>query len=405
MDSSNNDQTRPMNLGEETQPMPVNPQAELPPDLGDTVAIPVDSTPPTPPNPPEALHENPRPSRLWRWAIPVALLGLVAIAALSAVAGYASGIDRRTSHEATQVANAVAEQFNLGVQDLEAKRFELARQRFEYVIQLDPAYPGVTDKLSLVLLELNTTATPTTVPTPTLTPTVDLRSAEELYSQAQVLLADGKWTEAIDTLLRLRKNEPNYQAIKVDSMLFVALRNRGIDRILKDGDLEGGTYDLAVAERFGPLDVEADNMRTWADLYATGASYWGLDWPKVLEYFSQIIQLAPNLRDSTNMTATERYRVASIRYGDFLASNGDWCSALEQYQAAFEMGSDPSVEPTASWVGNKCEEDQKEDKGGDEEPTETPPTEGTPSPETPTEPPPTEETPTPETPQPTEPYP
>jgi tetratricopeptide (TPR) repeat protein len=351
------------------------------------------------------MQEQPQPSRLWRWAIPVALLGLLVIAAMSAVAGYASGIDRRTNFESTQVASAVSEQYNLGVQDLEAKRFELARQRFEYVIQLDPAYPGVTDKLALVLLELNTTATPTAVPTPTLTPTVDLRSAEELYSQAQVLLADGKWTEAIDTLLRLRKNEPNYEAIKVDSMLFVALRNRGIDRILKDGDLEGGTYDLAVAERFGPLDVEADNMRTWADLYATGASFWGLDWPKVLEYFSQIILLAPNLRDSTNMTATERYRVASIRYGDFLASNGDWCSALEQYQAALEMGSDPSIEPTASWVENKCQEDQKEEDEGDEEPTETPPTEGTPSPETPTEPPPTESTPTPETPQPTEPYP
>jgi hypothetical protein len=89
-----------------------------------------------------------------------------------------------------------------------------------------------------VLLQLNTTATPTAVSTPTLTPTVDLRGAEELFSQAQVLLADEKWTEAIDTLLKLRKNEPSFQAVEVDSMFYVALRNRGVQRILSEGDLE-----------------------------------------------------------------------------------------------------------------------------------------------------------------------
>jgi tetratricopeptide (TPR) repeat protein len=302
----------------------------------------------------------------------------------------------------TQVAQQVEEQFQLGLQDMEAKRYELARQRFEYVIKLNPNYPGVTEQLAMVLLEINTTATPTLVSTPTLTPTPDMRGASELFSHSQLLLVDGKWTEAIDTLLKLRKDEPDYQTIKVDSMLYVALRNRGVDRILREGDLEGGTYDLALAEKFGPLDVEASNMRTWADLYKTGASFWGLDWGQSAYYFGQIIVVAPNLRDNTNMTAAERFRIATIKFGDFLAANKEWCLAQEQYEAAFSLGSDPSVEPTATWVTKRCTNSKNNNQNNQPPPPppestptqEVAPTEGAPTELPPTQPPPTEAPPT-----------
>ena len=335
----------------------------------------------------------------------ISLIALLLIAATSAYGGYLSGINERTNFEAIQVAQQVTEQYQLGLQDLEAKRYELARQRFEYVIKLDPNHPGVTEKLAQVLLELNTTATPTLVPTPTLTPTPDMRGAEELFSHSQILLADEKWTEAIDTLLKLRKDEPDYQTVKVDSMFYVALRNRGVERILREGDLEGGTYDLALAEKFGPLDVEASNMRTWADLYKTGASFWGLDWGQSTFYFGQIIVVAPNLRDNTNMTAAERFRIASIKYGDVLAANKEWCLAQQQYEAALIFGSNPSIEPTATWVTKKCTNSQKKDEPRAPEATptiaapttETPPAEPTPTEEAPpTESPPAEPTSTPE---------
>jgi tetratricopeptide (TPR) repeat protein len=317
----------------------------------------------------------------------ISLLALLLVAGASAYGGYLSGIDQRTSLEATQVAGEVARQFQLGLEDLQAGRFEVARDRFEYVIQYNPAYPGVTERLAEVLLELNTTATPTAVPTPTLTPTVDLRSAEEMFSQAQVLLADEKWSEGLETLLKLRKEEPAYQTVEVDSLLYVALRNRGVYRILNEADLEGGTYDLALAERFGPLDVEASNMRTWADWYVTGVSFWGLDWGQAAFFFGQLIPVAPNLRDSSNFTATERFRQASIEYGDQLAEEGEWCAALEQYEAAFALGSDPQLEPTVADVAGECDEagesdedegrnrdeDQGDEQGGDEATTETPP--------------------------------
>jgi hypothetical protein len=178
-------------------------------------------------------------------------------------------------------------------------------------------------------------------------------------------------------------------------MLYVALRNRGVHRILNEADLEGGTYDLALAERFGPLDVEATNMRTWADLYVTGASFWGLDWSQSAYFFGQLLQVAPNLRDASNLTAVERFRLASIKYGDALAQEKMWCEAQAQYEAAFNYGSDPSVEPTATWVSNECA-DAGDEEEEEEKPEETQPPEQTqpPAGETPT--PGGEVTPTPE---------
>ncbi|UCD40990.1 MAG: hypothetical protein JSV69_10405 [Chloroflexota bacterium] len=398
MESLNHEETQPMPLGDETQPTSAEP--DPPKEQSEEGSTNGDENGGN-----SGEGDNGGRSLSWPLLITLSLIALLLIAATSAFGGYMSGINERTNFEVTQVAQQVEEQYQLGLQDVEAKRYELARQRFEYVIQLDPNYPGVTEQLTLVLLEINTTATPTIVPTPTLTPTPDNRGADELFSQSQILLAEGKWTEAIETLLKLRKDEPEYQTIKVDSMLYVALRNRGVDRILREGDLEGGTYDLALAEKFGPLDVEASNMRTWADLYKTGASFWGLDWGQSAFYFGQIVVVAPNLRDNTNMTAAERFRIASIKYGDVLAAAKEWCLAQQQYEAAFALGDDPSVQPTASWVTQKCSKaDQKPDQNQppppepapteSAAPTESPPAEPAPTESPPAEPAPTEAPPT-----------
>lgn len=367
----------PMDI-DETLPTPIGSEETIPPPSSESEAgAPVElSAAPTQQMP--TVQEPPPPStrsRKWRWMILLAILLLLLIAATSAYTGYRAGIKQRTSYEATQIAQEAQRQFELALQDMESGRYETARQRFEYVIQLDPGYPGVTEKLAEVLLELNTTATPTPVPTPTLTPTPDLRGAEELFSQAQVFLAEKNWDAAIETLLKLRRDEPSYQAVKVDSMFYVAFRNRGVDKILNQADLEGGTYDLALAERFGPLDVEASNYRTWADLYLTGASFWMLDWAQAAQYFAQLVLVAPNLRDNSNMTATERFRIATLKYADLLAQNKEWCLALEQYQAALAFGSDPTVEPTVTWVSNKCSEESAPEE---EQPTSAPPAESPP---------------------------
>jgi len=380
-DESSNHETQPM----EAAPPPAEPGLEPEtPDSAETQwvqAFPVE-------NPAEPASENapagietvpneipfdelapppikPKKKRsLWRWAPVLGVLVLLLIAAGSAYAGYQSGIQLRTEAETGQVAQRLQEQYQLGIQDIADGQYYRARQRFEYIIRIDPAYPGVTDQLAAVLLELNTTATPTLVPTPTLTPTPDTRGVDDLYNQAQSNLLNSDWSNAIDAALRLRKMDPDYKALELDGLLFLALRNRGIDKI-KRADLEGGIYDLSLAERFGPLDNEAQGYQTWTRLYITGASFWEINWEQAVYYFEQVAPQLPALTDGSGMTARERYQQALVGYGNQLLGS-DGCLAAEQFQKAFEVLPNPEIEQALADALKACNgsNDEKGEGGG-----------------------------------------
>jgi tetratricopeptide (TPR) repeat protein len=292
--------------------------------------------------------------RSWILITFIAVITLLVIAGMSAVGGARAGMSERAREEAIRNAIQIQEQYHLAVEDLNAGRDELARQRFQWVIQHDPGYPGAADYLADIMFRMGITASPTPQPTPTLTPTPDTRSRDELYESGRLLMASGNWTEAIDTLLNLRKVAPDYHPVEVDGWLYIALRYRGVDKI-KQADLEGGTYDLALAERFGPLDVEAYNYRLWAELYTTGASFWDIDWPQAVNYFGQLRVSAPYLRDRSGWTTTDRYRIALYKYGDWLAMQGRWCDAQIQYQASLDVGTDSQLVPTAVHSVEQCE--------------------------------------------------
>jgi tetratricopeptide (TPR) repeat protein len=270
--------------------------------------------------------------------------------------GYNTALQVRQSKYNSQVAMTAATQYQLGLEDQKQGRLEIARQRFAMVIQLDPKFPGAQDKLTEVMLALAQVKTPTIAPTPTIeiTPTKDTRGVEELISQARQLMRNKDWDNALITLDALRKADITYQALEADGMYYIALRNRGVDKILKQGNLEGGMYDLALSERFGPLDKDAESYRTWARYYLTGASFWGIDWPKVIDYFSQIYPALPNLRDGSNQTATERYRRASISYGEQLMKEDKACDAVTQFQNALAISPDASAEQELAEANNIC---------------------------------------------------
>ena len=327
---------------------------------------------------PKNPEQTPKPDKKrtsWGLITIAGILFLAAVAAVSGFAGYNTGIDLRTGAQKTQVVLTAKEQFELAVQDMSEGQYFRARQRLEYVIQLDPNYPDVTEKLAEVLLELNTTATPTVAPTPTLTPTPDLRGVEQLYADGQQYLANGEWTQAIDTLLTLRKTDPSLHTVEIDGMLFIALRNRGWDKIVKEADLEGGIYDLNLASRFGPIDAEAQNMLTWSSIYITGASFWELDWSQAVFYFSQVAPQLPGLRDGSGMTSTERYRKALIGYGDQLMAQDQYCDAREQYNLALSFGPDTAAEESNAEANKRCEgnSNDKPAENNEPAPTEAPP--------------------------------
>jgi tetratricopeptide (TPR) repeat protein len=347
-----------------------------------------------PPDIPDLPDSKPRGRHRWiLWAfLGVFLLAL--IAGGSTYAGYNSAIDQRTNYESTLVAGEAVNQYVLAQQDIALGNYDRARQRLEYLIKIDPNYPDASDQLAFVLTQQRITATPTLVPTPTLTPTPDYRGRDDLFAEAQNLLIARDWNGAIDTLLRLRKNFPDFMAVKVDDMLFVALRNRGIDKIAQLHDLEGGNYDLTLAEQFGPIDAEARNWRDWAELYIRGASFWGVDWGQTVSYFSQIASAAPNLSDISGWTASNRYLDALLGYGDWLATKGQWCDAQTQYDTYMILLASSQVEPTAVYASDQCAQGVSASvtPGGElvttpstPLPTELPPPPTTPEPPTPTQ--------------------
>lgn len=349
-----------------------------------------ETTAPTP-----LAESQPIQKRRWPWV----LLGILLIllgGGLGGGLGYQSAIQQRMNEQNKLVIMEATTQFELGMLDMQAGRLEVARQRFERVIELDPSYPGVQEKLAEVLLKISSISSPTPVPTPTphYTATPDLRPVEDLYLQTQQQLRNQAWREAMQTADTLRSTNVNFRTAQVDGVYYIALRNLGVQKILNDGDLEGGIYDLTLAERFGPLDRDADNYRTWARYYLTGASFWKADWKRVVDYFGEIYFAFPSLRDSSGMTATERYRLANIYYGDQLVSQGEYCDARLYYETGLNLSPDPVIQSTLDAVYTLCDNPNGEEDEPDPTATPTPPIVETPTPpvvETPTTEPATEE--------------
>src|SRR6266498_2201438 len=257
-------------------------------------------------------------------------LGLIIILFLAILAGYGSGISIRKNTQTSVISQQLGEQFQYALVDIQFQRYANAQQRLEFIIAHDPTFPGASEKLTEVLVLRNA---PTPTLTPSLTPTPDFSGAEQAFSQAQQLIAAQDWPAAISTLDQIRKLDATYKTSQVDGMYYFALRNYGYDLIVKQGNLEGGIYQFTLAERFGPLDRDAVGLREGARYYLIGASFWELDWQQALFYFDQVYRGYSGLWDGT-MTATERFYIASMRYGDQLVSEEKYCDAVTQYQNA-----------------------------------------------------------------------
>jgi hypothetical protein len=306
-------------------------------------------------------------SRRLRWLIG-SVVGFIVFLGLGALGGMQAGFSTRLGAERQQRAVEAVVQFNYGVDDLANGRCDLAVQRFQYVIQLDPGYPGIVDKYAQSMLCAGGTATPTAGPAIGITPTPDLRGADQIYSDAQAQLSAQNWDGLLTALDSLRASYPDYKAIEIDGMYYVGLRSRGVNRILQVGDLEGGIFDLDRAAQIGPLDAEADTYRQWAISYVVGASFWEIDWTQVVNYFQPLAAAAPNLHDVNFFTAQDRLATAVVGYAqelivqaDHFARDKQWCSASDLMSQAAAYGPlNPDQESNATFYSDKCALDGNE---------------------------------------------
>jgi hypothetical protein len=295
------------------------------------------------------------------------LAALLLLGSASAAAGWSSGRSHLHATATIEAGLYMLNQYNLALEDIEGGRYDLARQRLEYIYYQNPDFLDVQAQLVQVLFVMSGTVQPTAAQplAATVTPTQDPRPKEELFGAAQALFVAQDWTAAIDTLLALRKTDVSYRTADVDGMLFASLRNRGVINITQLGLFEPGLYDFSLAEAFGPLDGQALQYREWARLYLYGNAFW-LAYPQDAAcYYGQLVGMAPDLRDSNGLSAFYRYRQSLVHWGDQLAAEGNWCDAVEKYDQAQAARNDADLQPTAQYAMMEC-------VGPSDTPTNTP---------------------------------
>ena len=335
--ASDGDEMRP----EDTQPIRRRTEATRPHAVANEVTRPIGAGAERPPAKGDGLP--------WKLLLALGLAAAVILTA-SAGSGYLLGSEERDQAAAAQQSDLLLEQFDLGVADLEEGRLLTARQRFEYILSIDPAYPGAQDLLSLAQMGLNE---PTSAPIPTateiiLTPTatISLESLEGLLEAARGANTREAWDESIETLLALRGRDPNYRPDEVNGLLFTAYRNRGVAKILRR-DLAEGIYDLALASRVGALDNTASSWRRSAIFYLYANSFIGLDWFEATRNFADLC--AAGIWDSCF-----KYAKSAAEYGHLLVKDQEFCAAAEQYDASLSTIDDGQLRPTATWAYERC---------------------------------------------------
>ncbi|QYK49956.1 MAG: hypothetical protein KF701_06035 [Anaerolineales bacterium] len=338
-----------------TQPIRRNPASTRPQPSGRTPA-PGSEQPPRGPRKPAKRNMFAWLRAPWVAVALCALAALLLVSSASAAVGWSQGREIMHATATMQAGMYMLEQYNLAMEDMEAGRYDLARQRLEFIYHQNQRFLETGVKLIEVLQILQSTPeAPTAAPMqPSPTPTVDPRPKEELLQAARQHLVAREWSAAIDALLALRKADPSYYTADVDGMLYAALRNRGAQEITQQGLFEPGLYDFSLAENFGPLDAQANMYRQWARLYLYGNAFW-LAYPQdAAYYYGQLVGMAPDLRDAQGNSAFYRYWQSLVHWADSLATEDTWCDASEAYQQALAARNDAGLQPTAEYAYIKC---------------------------------------------------
>ena len=280
--------------------------------------------------------------------------GLLIVISASGYMGYRSGQRSQFANATLTMEDYIANQFAQAVDEYGQGNYSLAMERLEYIRSVRSDLRAVNELYDTISGLLNVTPTPV-VPTstPTPSPTPDLRPAEEMYDSVLQLISLGEWNTALDTLNNLRKANPSYNIVEVDGLIYLCLRNRGVQKI-NTGDLEGGIYDFTLAEQFGPLDGETESYRTWARLYLLGNAFWGAYPEQAAYYYGQLVSAAPSITDASGVTAFYRYWASLVQIAENSAKEENWCDADQQMQVALNAWNVAEVYPTATYIAEEC---------------------------------------------------
>jgi len=261
---------------------------------------------------------------------------MLAMVVAAGAAGYYQGL--RDREERTQETTNL--HFARGQQNLAAKKYELAVAEFEYVLQIAPDYPRAAELLAETRRRMEI------IPTPTLK--VVTLATGDLFKQGQAAFQAKDWGKAAELLVQVRALDPAYEKASVEDMLFTARYNNGM-QLLNSGQLEEGIFYVDQAAELRPLDQNATLQRQLASMYITASGYWGVNWQKAIDRFTELYATAPGYRD-TGRRLIEAY----VNYGDQYVKQQDYCPAEQIYIGALKFGANPNIQAKQTDAHQKC---------------------------------------------------
>ena len=216
-------------------------------------------------------------------------------------------------------------------------------------LQDNPDNPGDSDMLN----ETGDLVYSTEIPLPESTKIMiaerDFLTISERLSVIRISYDNQEWQNVISNIDMLKASNVDYDRNLLDGILFVALRNRGM-QLIKDGDLELGLADLEHAEQMTGLDEVANQHRRWAYLYLSASIFWDINWKIVVDNLYILHQIAPNFRDTDN-----KLWKARTYYGMALLEAEEYCLAEEQFAFALNMKQKASIADKLLESSDNCD--------------------------------------------------
>lgn len=243
-------------------------------------------------------------------------LGLISAAIAG---GVVVGLQDRKADEQARIDQFYQE----GLANRAAGKLQLAKADFEYVLRLNPNYPGAREQLAQIQDLLTVKPTPTSA--------IVVNVTQQLYQAGLEAYQKKDWQKAIEIFSQVRAIDASYEKDKVAQMVYDAALTYGLE-LSKADRLEEAIAYLDQAAYIKPLPANAEAEAQYARMYITARDYWNVNWEKAIESFGELYKIGPGYRDTF-----ARYVEAYIQYGDERSRAGDPCNAQTQYEAALQL--------------------------------------------------------------------
>lgn len=232
---------------------------------------------------------------------------------------------------------------------------EAALDAYKQVLQLDPDNTAAREGIQNVLALVSAQPVPAQVSNPTpAAPAAPPDEAEtvQLLQSARTAFEAGRWQEAVSYLVTIQQADINFEAEQVKALLFEAYVNLATEKDNEDNLEEA----LLLFDEALELRPDATQVRKERDLIATYLDVltnFGANWPRTIELLQTLYSQEPTYRD-----VTPRLQEALVSYGDTLVSQGEWCTAAEQFTGAINLA------VTAGLIEKRDQTQQQCDGGG-----------------------------------------